>query len=844
MQDPNKDSFDLEDIIDQELQKFAEEKSKTEETPPAAEEVKPVRKESVPKVEEVREMKGPIIEDNTRERNLSPKTMGGPILEDNNRKKEVPAKEKFMPFTKEENQAPTSKSFRLLDPAYKLPRKLFFGLIGLLILCGLAFTLYISTDLPPMTLIENPNSDLSTQLISADGEVLMKYYSRENRVNVKLNQMSEHVINALVSTEDVRFYGHSGIDPKSFFSILWSLITGDEIRGGSTITMQLSRNLYDEVGKEPTIIRKVKEYLVSAYIERKFTKQEIMEAYLNTVNIYGTSYGIETTANRLFDKSAKDLTIEEAALIVGMLKGQGVYNPFKHQERTKDRRNTIIEQMVRYGVLNPEKINVDSIKAIPLNASLTSQEFSHVKGLAPYFRERVRKQLNAWCKENGYNLYTDGLRVHTTLDSRMQAHAEEAVRAHMKSLQKDFDRVERKGKKILNDDPSILIALKRQSYRYIVAKRAKKSDAEIDKEFRVKVPMTIFSWDGEIDTMMSPLDSLRHYARFLETGMVSIDPSNGHVKAWVGGIDYKHFKYDHVAEGKRQVGSTFKPFVYGKAIESGFSPCDRVLNQPVAIPLPEGGYWEPKNSGGEVGGKVTLKHALANSLNVVTARLISEVSPAAVADFARRMGIKSKLDEVHSLALGTTDLSVMELTSAYSTFANYGVRNEPILITRIEDKSGKVLAEFSQKPVETMNAEDAYKIIELLKGVVNSGTGQRLRFKYKFTNEIGGKTGTTQNQSDGWFMGVTPNLVTGVWVGASDRRIHFRSIKYGQGANMSLPIFALYMKQVYADARIGLPTDNFARPENMGDLNFNCKAVIYEEKKNDTPTSDDLDAFD
>ncbi|MEM8891231.1 MAG: penicillin-binding transpeptidase domain-containing protein, partial [Bacteroidota bacterium] len=380
--------------------------------------------------------------------------------------------------------------------------------------------------------------------------------------------------------------------------------------------------------------------------------------------------------------------------------------------------------------------------------------------------------------------------------------------------------------------------------RYIAAKRAKKSDAEIDKEFRVKVPMTIFSWDGEIDTMMSPLDSLRHYARYLETGMVSIDPSNGHVKAWVGGIDYKHFKYDHVAEGKRQVGSTFKPFVYGKAIESGFSPCDRVLNQPVAIPLPEGGYWEPKNSGGEVGGKVTLKHALANSLNVVTARLISEVSPAAVADFARRMGIKSKLDEVHSLALGTTDLSVMELTSAYSTFANYGVRNEPILITRIEDKSGKILAEFSQKPVETMNAEDAYKILELLKGVVNSGTGQRLRFKYKFTNEIGGKTGTTQNQSDGWFMGVTPNLVTGVWVGASDRRIHFRSIKYGQGANMSLPIFALYMKQVYADARIGLPTDNFARPENMGDLNFNCKAVIFEEKKNDTPTSDDLDAFD
>ncbi|MEM6805313.1 MAG: transglycosylase domain-containing protein, partial [Bacteroidota bacterium] len=533
MQDPNKDSFDLEDIVEQEIQRHNQEQpvEKQEISKEESPKVEPPKEETF-KLEDIRE-EAPKVE--IFEEKTSYTEIPKPELK---QKQPAPERERFMPFNEKNTPASEKKGFKLLDPAFRLPRKIFLGFVGLVVLCGLIFTLYIGTDLPPMNLIENPDSDLSTQLVSADGEVLMKYYSRENRVNVKLNQMSEHVINALISTEDARFYGHSGIDPKSFFTILWDLITGDEIRGGSTITMQLSRNLYDEVGKESTIIRKVKEYIVSAYIERKFTKQEIMEAYLNTVNIYGNSYGIETTANRLFDKTAKELTVEEAALIVGMLKGQGVYNPFRHAERTKNRRNTIIEQMVKYGVLDGEKLNIDSIKAIPLEAALKKQEFSHVKGLAPYFRERVRKQLQDWCKENGYNLYTDGLRVHTTLDSRMQAHAEEAMRAHMKSLQKDFDKVERRGKRILDNDPSILIALKRQSYRYISAKRAKKSQSEIDKEFRKKVPMTIFSWDGEIDTLMSPLDSLRYYARYLETGMVSIDPSNGHVKAWVGGIDY------------------------------------------------------------------------------------------------------------------------------------------------------------------------------------------------------------------------------------------------------------------------------------------------------------------
>ncbi|MCB0837360.1 MAG: PBP1A family penicillin-binding protein [Bacteroidetes bacterium] len=762
---------------------------------------------------------------------------------------EAMAEENLNPKSEPEKKGLTG--FQLIDPKYKIPRIVFLSLVGIVALFSLVFLIYVSTDLPPMDLIENPDSDLSTQLISADGEVLQKYYSRENRVNVKLNQVSEHVVNALIATEDARFYGHSGVDPKSFFSILVGYLRSREVRGGSTITMQLSRNLYDEVGQQnSTLVRKVKEYLVSAYIERRFTKQEIMEAYLNTVNIYGTSYGIETTANRLFDKTAKDLTVEEAAMIVGMLKGQGVYNPFRYPERTQNRRNTILDQMVKYGVLDGEKINVDSIKQIPITSALTDQEQVHIKGLAPYFREYVRSELTKWCnshkKEDGstYNIYTDGLRVYTTLDSRMQKHAEAAVREHMTQLQKDFDRVEAKGSRILDKDPSILLDIKRTSDRYIRARKAGKSDTDIEKEFRKKVPMTVFSWDGPIDTMMTPYDSLRYYVRLLETGMISIDPTNGHVKAWVGGIDYKYFKYDHVAKSRRQVGSTFKPFVYGAAVEAGFKPCDIELNQPVVFENPGGQRWVPKNSGGEIGGKMTLKHALANSVNLVTARLMKKLGPHTVATFAHRMGIKTELDEVPSLCLGTTDLTVMELTSAYSTFANYGNQIDPIMITRIEDRSGNVLASFEPQPKKEISAEDAYLIIELLKGVVNQGTAQRLRFRYDFKNEIGGKTGTTQNQSDGWFMGVTPNLVTGVWVGGSDRRIRFRSISYGQGANMALPVWALYMKAVYADGQIGLPAESFERPAGLN-VNLNCGAVIQEEQQDQqqAPGADDFDDF-
>ncbi|MEO0896200.1 MAG: transglycosylase domain-containing protein [Bacteroidota bacterium] len=728
-------------------------------------------------------------------------------------------------------------------PNYKGIRNAFLISVGVIFLAVVGFLAYLATDLPPMNLIENPESDLSTQLISADGVVLSRYYSKENRVNVKLNEVSPWVINGLIATEDVRFYNHSGVDPKSFFTILKDVVMGDDVRGGSTITMQLSRNLYDEVGNESVYIRKLKEYLVSAYIERKFTKEEIMMAYLNTVNIWGNSYGIETTARRLFDKSAKDLTIEEGALIVGMLKGQGVYNPFRYPERTKDRRNTVIGQLAKYNMIDTLHYDVDSIKAIPLEVSLKKQEFAHTKGIAPYFREHIRGWLRKWCKENGHNLYTEGLKVYTTIDSRMQVHAEEAVREHLIALQKDFDRVEKRGERLYQRDPKIVDDWIRRSRRYKSAKKAGKTPAQIKKEFDTKVKMRIWTYQGEKDVNMSPRDSVKHYLRYLETGMMSMDPTNGHIKAWVGGINFKYFQYDHVEQGKRQVGSTFKPFVYGTAIQGGYETCTELLNQPVTFEIPGSGRWTPKNSDGSITGKMTLKKGLATSTNIITARLMKELKPPAVVDFAHKMGITSKLDPVPSLCLGTTDLSVYEMVSAYSTFANMGTKIDPIMITRIEDRNGEIIWQNKTQAQEVLSRDDAYKIVDLLRGVVDLGTGRRLRFKYKFRNEIGGKTGTTQNQSDGWFMGITPQLVTGVWVGCADRRVHFRSIKYGQGANMALPIWGLYMQKVQADPQINaLLEAHFEKPESLASVDLSCRPP-EESKKTTDPGTINADDF-
>jgi penicillin-binding protein 1A len=721
---------------------------------------------------------------------------------------------------KEETKA-KNPSIAKNRPSYRIPRILVGTVFFAGIIAVIFFLIYASSDLPSLSEIENPTSSLSTQLYSADGVVLDNYYSEENRVNVKLNEISQHVIDALIATEDARFYQHSGIDYMLVPAIIKRFIYGTT-SGGSTITMQLSRNLFNQVSKERTEIRKIKELVVSGILERNFTKEEIMEGYLNTVNIYGNAFGIEMAAQRLFAKPARDLTIEEAATLVGMLKGQGVFDPIRKQDTVIKRRNMVMRLMVEHQFIDTTEVSLDSLKELPLVVAPQVQE--HLKGIAPHFRQKVREFMTQWCSENtkadgtNYNFYTDGLKVYTTLDSRMQRHAEQAVRTHLSELQEIFyDHI--KGREPYKTERNLVRDLRSRTERYRLAKKKGLSKEEIQAEFEKPVRMTLFSWDGDIDTVMTPNDSLRYYSNFLETGMVSINPDNGEVKAWVGGLDFRFFKYDHVQQGKRQAGSIFKPFVYAKAIEAGYSPCDRMLNQPVTFENVDnnGTKWQPKNSDGKFGGMMTLRQGLAKSVNLITANLIKEIGPAPVVTLARNMGIRSQLEAVPSICLGVSDVNVLELTGAYTTFANQGIWVEPHYITRIEDKNGEVLAEFPVESKRALNPSDAYKMVELLKGVVDEagGTASRLRYRYKFRNEIAAKTGTTQNHSDGWFMGVTPNLVTGVWVGAADRRVRFNNIKLGQGANMSLPIWAHYMQALYDDTDIGLTQEHFKRPRGF-----------------------------
>ncbi len=704
---------------------------------------------------------------------------------------------------------------------YQWPRSVFLVAVGMIGLFVLGYIVYTAQSLPPLAEIENPQSSLSTQLISADGEVLDNFFSKENRVNVHLNEVSPHVIDALIAMEDARFYQHAGVDYWSLPSLIYRNLSGTT-SGGSTITMQLARNLFNSVGKDRTLNRKIKEIIVSTVLERSYTKQEILEAYLNTVNIFGNAYGIEMASERLFGKQAKFLSIEESAVLVAMLKGQGVFDPLRRQDTVLARRNLVMKKMHDYGFIALSDLQLDSLQALPLHIAPQGQD--HVKGVAPYFRQRVREFLREWCSQNRrsdgelYDMYQDGLRVYTTLDAAMQRHAEAAVKEHLTPFQAIFD-LHLQGREPWKQEPQIIDDLLRQSDRYRLALKAGKTAPEIEEEFNTPVRMAIFSWEGEIDTVMTPRDSVKWGAKFLETGMVSIDPSTGYIKVWVGGINFEHFKYDHVDQGKRQVGSTFKPFVYAAAIDrGGRTPCDQELNQPIVFENVdgEGTRWSPKNADGQIGGYMTLRKGLATSTNLITARLMASMSPQVVARYARDMGIKTPLDEVPSLCLGTTDLKVLELTGAYCTFANQGTHIEPIFVTRIEDKHGNVLWEHPREVKQVLSAGKAYMMVELLRGVVDEpgGTAGRLRYRFKFRNEMGGKTGTTQNHSDGWFIGMTPHLVSGVWVGCADRRVRFRSLEYGQGASMALPIWALFMKKIYEDESIGLPENaTFERPK-------------------------------
>jgi len=689
--------------------------------------------------------------------------------------------------------------------------------------------------MPSFDELENPRTNLATEIYSADGKLLGSYFV-ENRSNVRYSELSHYMPEALISIEDERFTEHSGIDEKALFRVAFGVITGNKRGGGSTITQQLAKNLFprgENLSTPKLVLRKFKEWITATKLEHNYSKEEIVAMYLNTVAFGHNAYGIRSAANTFFDKNPKDLNLEECALMAGVVNAPTRYSPIRNPERSLGRRNLVLQKMVDNGFITQEEC--DSVSQIPIDMSHFNVS-DHNTGQATYFREFLRGYLNDWAKNTTradgepYNIYRDGLRIYTTIDSRMQRYAEDAVKDFMsKELQPMFFN-HWKGYKnapfsnvSADEIDHILETSMKRSDHYRSLKNSGMCMDSIKAEFNRPVPMTIFSWNGPIDTVMSPMDSIRYYKWYLQASLVSIESHTGHVKAYVGGIDYRFFKYDHVTQARRQVGSTFKPFVYTLAMQEGeFTPCTRIPNIPYNIELPDGRFWSPGNSGGG-GGEITLKNALAQSNNWISAYLMNQFGPEAVIGMARRMGVESPIDPVPSICLGVCDLKLIEMVGAMSTFANQGVYIKPMFITRIEDKNGNVIQRFTPEETEAMSEVTAYKMVELMKGVVQSGTGVRLRSLYGFKNPIAGKTGTTQKNSDGYFMGITPDLTTGVWVGAEDRSVHFRSTRLGQGSHTALPIWAMYMKKVYNDPNLGISQGDFTKPYAPGvDLDFNC----------------------
>jgi len=690
--------------------------------------------------------------------------------------------------------------------------------------------------LPDINELENPSTKLASEIYASDGVQLGKIYSQEDRTNIKYNELPKHIVNALVATEDARFFKHSGIDIKSLFRAVFFL---GKRGGGSTITQQLAKNMFHPAKRNliERVLQKLKEWVIAAELEKRYTKDEIILMYFNTVP-WENSYGIKSAAKRFFNKETKDLNLEEGALLVGLLKASGFYHPVHHPDRALNRRNTVFNQMEKYGYLTKEER--DSLKSLPMD--IDYQMISHNQGLATYFREYLRQYLKDWCEKKGFNLYNDGLKIYTTIDSRIQRHAEEAVSQHMSTLQAQFFdetkrmksnpwRSEKEGE-YWKTDPEYIPKNMKRTERYRLLKQAF-GDQEDSILFYMnkKVKMTMFSWNGDRDTMMSPLDSLKYAKQILHTGMMSMDPTTGHVKAWVGGINLKHFQYDHVNKNStRQVGSTFKPIVYARAMDDEkIEPCEMVPTGPVTLELEDGNTWTPANSGKVSAAEVSLYTGLKMSYNTVTARVMQRMgprSPYAVKEISDKLGIDTrKFMPYPSICLGTMDISVYEMVGAYSAFANEGEWIEPIFITRIEDKNGNLLEEFIPKQQEAMRPQTAYIMLKMLEKVVESGTGARLRGRYGITAPIAGKTGTTQNNSDGWFVAIMPNLVTGCWVGAEDRQVRFRSTNLGQGANTALPITGLFLKKLQDDKTIKLNRDPFKKPENELTIPIDCNAA-------------------
>lgn len=747
-----------------------------------------------------------------------------------------------------------------------------FGVLSIIILfSGAALGLY--GPMPDLQQLENPRTNLATQIISSDDAILGKYYFDDNRTPIIFDEIPTHTIQALIATEDERFYEHSGIDWRGTLRAFAFL---GKRGGASTISQQLARQIFVGVRSRnllKTVLQKAQEWVIAIQLEKRYTKKEILTMYLNKYDFGYQADGIRSAAKIFFNKTSKELSIEESATLVGMLKNSSLFNPIRRPERVKKRRNIVFQQMLRNKLLSIEE--VDSLSKLPLKITYTPE--SHREGLATYFRAYLKDFMDDWINENPkpdgskHNLYRDGLRIYTTIDSRIQQLAEDAVIGHMKNLQKEFflqnTEEENPTAPFLDlRDGEIDTLLQRTAYRserWRKMKLAGVSEEEILSSFDREVPMRVFSWKGEIDTIMTPMDSIRYYKHFLRASLMSMEPQTGHVKAWVGGYNYKHFQYDQVKQGRRQIGSTFKPFLYATAIDQlKLSPCDSLPDALYCIePRKHGNLnaWCPKNSGDKYGKTRTLKNALANSVNTVSARLMDLVGPRPVINLARKMGVTSYLPAVPSIALGTPDISLFEMVGAYSSFANQGIYVKPVMITRIEDKNGRSLYDVQPVTRDVLSEEAAYVTVNLMQGVTQSGSGARLRhaglektnyiyekvvtgYPFIFENPIAGKTGTTQNQSDGWFMGMVPNLATGVWVGGEDRSIHFKEIGFGQGATMALPIWGNFMRSLYENPNFGISMEDFTAPENLN-IPVDCEELANVKSKEKTKSKDDLEAL-
>lgn len=729
--------------------------------------------------------------------------------------------------------------------------------------------------MPTFEELENPNNRFASEVYFVDGPIMNRYFEKENRKYIEYQEIPQSVIDALIATEDVRFYDHSGIDVRGLFRVVKGILTANtSAGGGSTISQQLAKMLFP---REPDlnviglVVRKFREWIIAVRLEKSYTKEEILTMYLNKYDYLNLAVGISSAADIYFQVPLDSLKVEQAAMLVGMAKNSSYYNPVRRPELTLGRRNVVLSQMLKYDKIT--EAEYDSLRLLPLG--LNFKRVDHKEGLATYFREYLRLFMTAgkpekehyrwnkdqykldsiawetnplygWCKKNmkvdgtHYDLYADGLKIYTTLNSRMQKYAEEAVQEHLsQDLQPLFDKekVHKVNSPFSNDmtPEEIDMALNRsikQSERYRILNNAGMKYADIRKTFDIPVQMQVFTWYGIRDTLMTPLDSIKHYKSFFRAGFMVMDPRTGHVKAYVGGPDYRYFMYDMVSVGKRQVGSTIKPILYTLAMQEGLGPCDKVPNIPQTFVLPDGTTWTARGGTKRKGEMVTLRWGLANSENNISGWVLKQFTPLAVAEMAHKMGINSFIDPVPSVFLGTAEISVKEMVAAYSIFANKGVYNSPLPVCRIEDKYGNVLEEFQPESREVITENTAYLMCNLLEGVVTGGTGVRLRYKYKLMNPMGGKTGTTQAHADGWFMGVTPEMVGGVWVGAEDRSIHFQNLANGQGASMALPIWAKFLQKAYADPKLKLTGRDFEKPAGIN-KRLDCDETITEAEANE-----------